>query len=237
MRNAEDPHTPSKDELEVAMTLAAVLWDMDGTLVDTEPLWAAARARLASHYGIPWTEADAKYFVGKPMPLSAEEMRRRGVDIPADRIIDELVQEVLDGLKIEIVWRPGARELVASLADAGIPCALVTMAYSPVAFYVAAQTHPSAFEAVVAGDHITLGKPHPEPYLRAAAALGVDAAECIAIEDTENGALSAQAAGMPVLVVPSVGRIVGGDGRLLSESLAGFDAERLRAVHRELHAT
>ena len=114
---------------------AAVLWDMDGTLVDTEPFWIQARADLAAEYHVPWNDADAAFFIGKPLPVSAAAMRNRGVPLAEPELIDRLVQHVLDTIRDRIPWRPGAQELLTRLAQARIPCALVTQAFRPVAGY------------------------------------------------------------------------------------------------------
>ena len=202
---------------------AAVLWDMDGTLVDTEPLWMAAQAEIAREAGIVWTEADAHDSVGSAMPATAAVLQGRGVPGTVDEIVDRLVDRVVAALEIEIPWLPGARRLLAELAAASVPCALVTMAYSPVANRVAA-TAGTAFAAVVAGDHVTQGKPHPEPYLRAAHALGVDPGACVAVEDSLNGTRSAQAAGVrEVVVVPGVVTVPPAPGRRHVDSLSDLD--------------
>mgnify|MGYP000353494247 FL=1 len=209
---------------------SAVLWDMDGTLVDTEPSWIRARADLAAEYNVPWSDADAAFFVGKPLPLSAAEMRSRGVPLAEPDLIDRLVHQVLDDIRDRIPWRPGAQELLARLAHARIPCALVTQAFRPVAEFIAESAGPGAFFKVVAGDDVTQGKPHPEPYLTAAALLGIRPGDCLAIEDTDTGAASAVAAGMTVLVIPHLGAVPGGPSRSTRETLAGITVDDLRSL-------
>ena len=209
---------------------SAVLWDMDGTLVDTEPSWIRARADLAAEYNVPWSDADAAFFVGKPLPLSAAEMRSRGVPLAEPDLIDRLVHQVLDDIRDRIPWRPGAQELLARLAHARIPCALVTQAFRPVAEFIAESAGPGAFLKVVAGDDVTQGKPHPEPYLTAAALLGIRPGDCLAIEDTDTGAASAVAAGMTVLVIPHLGAVPGGPSRSTRGTLAGITVDDLRSL-------
>lgn len=215
---------------------AAVLWDMDGTLVDTEPHWAAARASLAHEHGIPWGPADSHAFIGAPLAASAAEMRRRGLALEDDELIDQIVARALDAIRSDLRWRPGALELLTRIADAGIPCALVTMAYRPVAEFVATSAHPSAFHAVIAGDDVTRGKPHPEAYLRAAEALRVPEADCLAIEDTDVGARSAVAAGVPTLVVPNTPRLSGVAAAVTRGSLAGIGYQDLADIRGEARA-
>lgn len=216
--------------VDATPTLEAVLWDMDGTLVDTEPLWMAAQVALARQYGIPWDAEDSRNTVGKPMPVSAAVLQDRGIDLPVPTIIDRLVQEVVSAITPTVPWLPGAERILTDLATAHIPCALVTMAYSPVAQRVAAAAPKSAFRAVVAGDDVSHGKPHPDPYLHAAAALGVDPARCVTVEDSLNGARSAQAAGIPVLVVPGVIAVPPGPGIHFTPSLTDISVDSLRAL-------
>jgi HAD superfamily hydrolase (TIGR01509 family) len=207
---------------------SAVLWDMDGTLVDTEPHWMAAQRRLARDHDVEWTDADAHATVGKPMPVSAGMLQDSGIDRPVEQIIDILVDQVVDAISPRIPWLPGAERLLGDLADAGIPCALVTMASSPVAHRVAAAAPGNAIRAVIAGNDVTRGKPHPEPYLQAAAKLGVSPADCVAIEDSLNGTLSAEAAGIPVLVVPGIVSVPRAPGRTFTASLADVTVDTLR---------
>ncbi len=213
-------------------TPVAVMWDMDGTLVDTEPGWMRARARLADEHGVAWSDDDAVSFVGRSMTESAERMRARGVDLEPSVLIDRLVRDVLDELQREVPWRPGARELLADLANAGVPCALVTMAYRAVAQFVAAQAHPTAIGAIVAGDDVENGKPSPDAYLKAATALHVDPGDCVAIEDSETGATSAASAGMRVLVVPHLVPVAVGEGRVFRDTLTEVQVKDLAVLTR-----
>jgi beta-phosphoglucomutase-like phosphatase (HAD superfamily) len=213
-------------------TPSAVLWDMDGTIVDTEPLWMTAQRELAASVGVAWSEDDAHSTVGKAMPVSADLMRAKGVDLPADVIIDRLVESVAAAVNRHVPWLPGAYELLANLAWASVPCALVTMAYSPVARIVAATAPPKSLQVVLAGNDVGRGKPHPHPYLEAARLLGVDPKKCVAIEDSLNGALSAESAGMPVLVVPSTVKVPPGPRRNFTDSLSTVTLKDLSDISR-----
>lgn len=178
---------------------AAVLWDLDGTLVDTEPLWFGAEFDLAAEVGGTWTLDDAHALIGSDLMASGEVLRRHhGTDRSAAEIVDYLVERVVAGLRAGPVWRPGARELVAALHDAGVPQALVTMSYEPIATPIA---EALGLDVRITGDRVSAGKPHPEPYLAAARALQVDPRDCVAIEDSPTGAASATAAGCRVLAV------------------------------------
>lgn len=208
---------------------AAVLWDLDGTLVDTEALWMDAEHELAESYGKAWTQEDGLKLVGNSLYESGVYIQKRlEIDMEPDEIVDYLVERLARRLREEeIVWRPGARELIEALHLEGIPLAMVTMSYAVIAEPIAA-TLP--FGAVVTGDAVTHGKPHPEPYLKAAELLGVDPAECIAIEDSGTGATSANAAGCQVLVVPHFVNVPDAPRRTQVPTLEGVTLADIRAL-------
>jgi HAD superfamily hydrolase (TIGR01509 family) len=181
---------------------AAVLWDMDGTLVDTEPYWLQAESDLVHAAGGVWTPEDGLQLVGSGLERSALILQSRGVTLDVDQIITTLTNRVRAQIADSVPWRPGARELLKELRDAGIPTALVTMSRRQMALEVAASLGFVGFDVVIAGDDVVNAKPHPEPYLTAAAQLGVDIADCVALEDSEPGVASAVAAGARVFAVP-----------------------------------
>jgi HAD superfamily hydrolase (TIGR01509 family) len=213
---------------------AAVLWDMDGTLVDTEPYWIEAEHEVVAEHGGVWTEDDAHALVGNPLLVSAEYLRTRGgVDLPAEEIVELLIDRVVDDVRRRVPWRPGVRELLEEMAGQGIPCALVTMSYARLARAVTDQLPPGTFAAIVTGDEVRHGKPHPEPYLTAAARLGVRPEECLAIEDSPTGAASAAAAGTAVVAVPCVVPVPPGPGHLVVPTLRGRRTAELYALATE----
>ncbi len=214
----------------MALARWAVLWDMDGTLVDTEPHWMAAQRRLAHDFGVDWSDADNRTVVGKSMDAVAQALQHRGVDQPVPTIIDALVGHVAESIRGRIPWLPGATRLLAELATAGVPCALVTMAHSPIPQLVASSAPRNVFGAVVAGGDVAQGKPHPEPYLKAAALLDVEVTQCVAVEDSPSGTRSAEAAGLPVVVIPGVVAVSHSPGRHVAASLADLSVARLRAI-------
>jgi HAD superfamily hydrolase (TIGR01509 family) len=210
---------------------AAVLWDMDGTLVDTEPYWIDAEYALAERYGGTWSREHALNLVGNDLIESGRYIREHmGIDLEPSLIVEELLDRVIASVERSVPWRPGAVELLASLQEHGVPCALVTMSYRRFAGPVLAALPEGTFAAVVTGDAVLRGKPHPEPYLKAARALGVDPADCLAIEDSNTGARSAEAAGCTVLVVPNHVPVLEGERRIFSESLAGHTAGSLPGI-------
>lgn len=205
--------------------IAAVLWDLDGTLVDTEPLWIEAERELATSHGKFWSEADGLALVGNSLIESGRYIQNRlELDMTPEEIVDYLVVRLAAKTQGPIDWRPGARELIAALHARGVPLALVTMSYRPIAAPIAAQF---PFDAVVTGDAVTHGKPDPEPYLRAAELLGVEPEECVAIEDSDTGADSANAAGCHVVAVPHLVTITPAPRRTLVATLAGLSPDDL----------
>jgi HAD superfamily hydrolase (TIGR01509 family) len=181
---------------------AAVFWDMDGTLVDTEPYWLSAETRLVESYGGVWKQADGLQLVGSSLERSAIILQSRGVRLGTGEIVSVLTDRVLEQIDDAVPWRPGARELLASLKEAGVPSALVTMSIGRMAQRVASAVGFDAFDAVVSGDMVAEGKPAPDCYLLAAETLGVDPRRSVAIEDSEYGVAAAVAAGMATIAVP-----------------------------------
>lgn len=206
----------------------AVLFDMDGTLVDTEPVWWAAERALVEAHGGVWTDSQAMALVGNQLEVSAEVLRREGgVDLPVRELIEVLGAQVGAELRRDPRWRPGAHELLTGLAERGVPLALVTMSWRSMADAMLAHLPDGLFDVVVTGDACERGKPHPEPYLRAAAALGVEPARCVAVEDSPTGLASAEAAGVPAIAVPHVVALPEGPGRTVVPTLAGVAPEDL----------
>lgn len=214
---------------------AALLWDMDGTLVDTEPCWFAAEHALVAAHGTSWTDADASSLVGNDLLTSARVLiERGGVDLPPQRIVEILSADVRDQVLADPPWRPGALELLAEAHDAGLPCALVTASWRTLVDAVLGALPAATFAAVVTGDEVTHGKPHPEPYATAAAALGLEPSRCLALEDSDNGLRSALAAGVPAVGITNHVPLPSGPGApaglVVVDTLEGLDLAALLAL-------
>jgi len=204
---------------------AAVLWDMDGTLVDTEPYWTLAELTLAARYRGTWSAERSLEVVGFDLLDAARHMREQmGIDLAPELIVEEMLDDVIAQVEREVPWRPGSRELLSSLGEAGVPCALVTMSYARFVKPILDGLPPGTFDTVVTGDAVARGKPHPEPYLTAARDLDVLAGECLAIEDSDTGATSAAAAGCTVLCAPLHVTVPPGPRRVFTDSLVGLAA-------------
>lgn len=184
---------------------AALLIDMDGTIVDSEPYWIEAEHQLVADHGGVWGPEDAHSIVGFDLLDAAEELRvRGGVDMEPAAIVEWLLDRVIAKCAEELPWRPGARELLTQASEAGVPCVLVTMSWRRFADAVLAAAPAGVFVGSVTGDEVANGKPSPDPYLQAAALLGVDPGECIALEDSPTGVASAVAAGCITVAIPHV---------------------------------
>ena len=213
---------------------AAVLWDFDGTLVDTEPLWFAAEGAFIESHGGTWSEELAHELIGSALTDGANKLldalRSEGIepDVETDDVVAELIDSVLasvvDG---DYTWRPGARELLLGLRDRGIRCGLVSMSFRRMLETVAAELPEDTFEVIVPGDEVERGKPHPDPYLDAAAALGVDITDCIVMEDSPTGAKSGVASGAAVVAIPNLVPVAPGGRSVVLETLDGIGPDEL----------
>ena len=217
--------------------LQAVLWDMDGTIVDTEPYWIQAEKDLVHSYGGSWTDSDAEAMIGQALTYSAGLLQNAGVRLGIRDIIDRLIGAVVEQVRREVPWRPGARELLAELAEAGTPCVLVTMSETILAEEVCSRLPAGTFSFLVTGDMVRQGKPHPEPYQlafdRLAAHIpGLAKDRVVAIEDSFPGVTSARAAGLVTLGVPHFLPLPPDDSRHEWDTLAGKTAADVAALVR-----
>jgi HAD superfamily hydrolase (TIGR01509 family) len=208
-------------------TLAAALWDFDGTLANTEPLWLEAEFDLITALGGIWSVDHADQLVGNSLIDSGSYILNTigRHDLSPAWVVDELLDRVIEAmLSKPIPWQPGALDLLGSFAAAGVPCALVSASYRVLLDAALTQLPRETFQASVAGNEVRHGKPHPEPYETAAAALRVDSRHCVVFEDSITGARSGNAAGALVITVPSRVPIPPAPRRRQVTSLAELDA-------------
>jgi HAD superfamily hydrolase (TIGR01509 family) len=219
--------------------LQAVLFDMDGTLVQTEEYWGEAMFALAHRLGGRLSAEARERTVGTSMPVSMAILYadlgigRSEEEFCADArwVEDETARLMADGVS----WRPGARELIAAVRDAGLTTALVTTTPRRVADLVLPRIGELApgvpsFDVTVCGDEVAARKPDPAPYRQAMAALGVGPQRSVVIEDSQAGASAGLAAGCAVLAVPSMQPVEPAPGLVLRESLVGVDVDVLTQV-------
>ena len=220
--------------------MRAVLFDMDGTLVDSEKLWDIALQELYVRLGGVLTPDVRAATVGG----SAESVIRlvfADLGLPPEpeemaAVADWLHEITGDLFDAGLPWCAGARELLDELAGASVPMALVTNTRRALTERALNSIGRHYFTASVCGDEVPRGKPAPDPYRQAAALLGFDPAHCLAIEDSVTGTASAESAGCPVLVVPNDVEVPGGPRRRHITSLAGVGAAELRKIFAELNS-
>lgn len=218
--------------------LAAVLWDMDGTLLDSEKLWDIAVRELAVELGTEMTDEVRHALVGASGPNALRILfDGLGVDPTTEALreaADFLERRVGDLMTGPIPWRPGAADALALVRAAGLPSALVTNTIRSLTEFGLDTLGRHHFDVSVCGDEVAEGKPAPDPYLRAAELLGVDPRHCVAVEDSPTGARAATAAGCAVIVVPCEVPEPDGPGRVLRESLIGLTVDHLHQALRRV---
>jgi len=222
---AHDPRPPRRPA-----ALRAGLVDMDGLLVDSEPLWFEVERAVMARLGGQWGEADQRALIGGSLDRTVSWLLAKAA-APASRedvarwLVAEMAALILArGLPLQ----PGAGPLLAALDAAGVPCALVTASSRAIMDAVLTVTGLS-FDVTVCGEDVRRGKPDPEPYLLAAARLGVPAAGCVVLEDSPTGIAAARAAGCPVIAVPSV-PVPPRPGLITVDSLEEVGFDRLEGI-------
>lgn len=213
----------------------AVLWDMDGLLVDSEPLWTVAQHELAARFGGVFTPAMKAAIVGTRLDVSAPLL----LELLGRPVTDGAVAETGEWLLARMVQlfarplplQPGAAALLAAVDEAGIPQALVSSSYRVLVDAVLAHG-VGPFATTLAGDEVVRAKPDPEPYLTAAARLEVDPARCAVLEDSPAGIAAGEAAGCAVVAVPSLAAVVVAPGarRLVVDRLTDVLLADLQAL-------
>lgn len=217
---------------------AAVLFDMDGTLVDSEKVWDVALRELAERAGGRLSEHARHAMIGTSMGTSMQILREDldQPDRPEEPDVAWLTSRVFGLFREGLVWRPGAAELLRAVKLAGLPTALVTSTGRLLVEAALDTLGRENFDVVVCGDEVGMPKPDPEPYRTAAALLGVPVEECVAIEDSPTGVASALASGAVVLAVPAELELPPTDRVHLRRSLVGVDPAYLASllISREL---
>jgi HAD superfamily hydrolase (TIGR01509 family) len=213
--------------------LGAVLWDMDGLLVDTEPAWTVAEVELAAELGGVWNDQLKAAIVGTRLDVAIPtilEHYGKSLDL-ADWASAWLLDRMVTLFARGPATLPGVNDLLSALRAAGVPVALVSSSYRVLVDAVLIGGL-GPFDVTISGDEVEHGKPHPEPYLTAALRLGVDPASCVVLEDSVAGVLSGEAAGCGVLAVPSVPgvQVLSGPRTLVRDSLLGVDLDLLRSL-------
>ena len=216
---------------EHAEPLDAVLFDMDGLLVDSEPQWFAAETRTVQALGAQWGRPQQVDLLGSNLEFAAAYMiEHSGSDATVESVMQMLLDHMTDQLADGVTFRPGALELLESVSRAGIPTALVTSSVRVHVEAVVRHLPEPGFAHIITADDVTRLKPHPEPYMTAIRALGADPSRTVVLEDSPTGVAAAEAAGCAVVAVPSVVAIEHGERRTVVPSLVGLTVDDLRSL-------
>ncbi|MDT0451307.1 HAD family hydrolase [Streptomyces hesseae] len=222
---------PAVDTRSAPSALQAVLLDMDGTLVDTEGFWWEVESAVFAELGHQLLEEWREVVVGGPMTRSASFLiKATGAKIALAELSALLNTRFAQMIGQGVPLMPGARRLLAELAAHRVPTALVSASHREIIDRVLHSLGPEHFTLTVAGDELARTKPHPDPYLLAAARLGAEPARCAVVEDTMTGVTAAEAAGCRVVAVPSVASIPAAAGRTVVGSLEEVDLSFLRGL-------
>jgi HAD superfamily hydrolase (TIGR01509 family) len=208
-----------------------VLFDMDGTLIDSEPIWFDTEVAILAEYGYELGRDHWVRVLGQPNDVAVAYLLKISAAplTPAQlnrRIEEAMAQRLGQGMEL----MPGAKELLTELDKAGIPTALVSASSRRIVDACLASIGPDHFRFTVSGDDVTRGKPHPEPYLRAAQLLGAQPRHCVVVEDSPNGSASGAAAGCRVVAIPHAATIPPHPLITMAESMAGVTLDTLRAL-------
>jgi HAD superfamily hydrolase (TIGR01509 family) len=223
-------------------SLKGVLWDLDGTVVDSEPAWFAAEQALVESFGGAWSVRQSLELTGSDLNHTAAVLRQSGVDMETKELVGALTEMVAERVLASQPWRPGICQILAECRAAGLACALVSMSWRRFTWAVAGLL-PGTFAAVISGDDVSCGKPNPEAYLLGAAKLGLEPSDCVAVEDSRTGVASALAAGVPTIAVPNPppgepnpSQIAPAPGLTILRSTEEITLELLYQVHSENQA-
>ncbi|MGD9622703.1 HAD family hydrolase [Mycolicibacterium sp.] len=211
--------------------LRGVLFDMDGTLTDSERIWTAALHEMAADLGGQLSPAARVRMLGQSLGRVVE-MLHAETGAPGDREATRrsVLGKVEDEMQRGVPWRPGAVELLTAVRRTGLGTALVTSSPRRLVEIAIKDLGPCTFDVIICGDDVSRPKPDPQPYVMALSRLGLAAGDCVAVEDSVPGALAAQRAGLPVLVVPSVEAVPAVAGRTVVTTLRGQSVDSLRSI-------
>jgi HAD superfamily hydrolase (TIGR01509 family) len=209
----------------------AVLFDMDGTLIDSEPIWFDTEIAILADYGYVLGREHWAKVLGQANEVAVRYLLEvSGVPLTPRQLNERIEETMTERLGAGIELMAGAKELFTELEAAGIPCALVSASSRRVVEACLGSIGAHHFQLTVSGDDVVHNKPHPEPYLTAARLLGVDPARCAVIEDSPNGSRSGAAAGCRVLAVPHAAPIDPHPLISVADSLTEVDLATLRAL-------
>ena len=206
----------------------AVLWDMDGTLIDSEPIWAEEESKLMSEYGVVWKEADSIACLGGPISRLDAYMRNLvEEELEPNVLANKLVARMAERLRTDTKFAPGAYELLSQFRTAEIPMALVTASNRGIMDSVLSSFDEKYFQVAICSEDVAFSKPDPESYLLAAKSLDVNIERCLVIEDSLTGMRAARDSGAYLLGINPHSSFEANDRSLFLNGLAGISMEYL----------
>jgi HAD superfamily hydrolase (TIGR01509 family) len=215
------------------VTFPAIFFDMDGTLVDTEPYWLIAERSLMAEFGHEWSLEDQKHCLGGPLPRVGAYMFELAKSESPEFFVRELVDRVESQFFAGLNFMPGARELMEEIYAAGIPMGLVSASPRNLVDATLRSLDHDYFIVSISSNEVSESKPNPESYLKAAAALGVEIGDCLILEDSRPGIAAAQASGALVLAIPHLVEVAEHPRTLVVDSLVDLNLEDVATMMHE----
>jgi HAD superfamily hydrolase (TIGR01509 family) len=210
---------------------AAVFFDMDGLLIDSEPTWFQAEVDLVASWGFELGPEHYPNVLGKPIEASTAYLRELcGGPLSAEEFGEGVERAMIERLRDGVVMMPGAKQLLADLVAADVRVALVSASSRRIVEASLPSIGAHHFHFTVTADDVEKSKPDPDPYLRAAALMGVDPAHCVVLEDSPTGVAAAHAAGCQVIAVPHAVPVEARERVTLVKSLIHVDLDTLRSL-------
>ena len=219
----------------IATEFEAIFFDMDGTLINSEPQWMLAETELMAEYGHAWTIEDQRYCLGGPLTKVGIYMSKLAGSVESPEFFhEELVRRTIRAFEQEIEYMPGAFELLMESIEAGIAVGLVTASPAPMMRATLSRFPEGLFNVTISGDDVALTNPSPECYILAAKTLGVNIENCIILEDSITGVAAASASGAFVIAIPHLVSIEESPRLKVLQTLDGITVERLKRIYRSI---
>ena len=208
--------------------MSALLFDMDGTVIDSEPLWLESEIEIMTSLGFNWDAQDQLNCLGGPMDRTEKYMQERSGHIkPYGYFRDSLHEIMQEKLVSKLQLIPNALELILESRRFGLKTALVTASGRDLMNIALKKFPEGCFDARVSRDDVTNTKPNPEPYIRAASLLNVDITKCIVFEDSQTGVQSGLEAGAQVIGIPHMIELIPHSNLRVVNSLSDISLEKL----------
>ena len=208
--------------------MSAILFDMDGTLVDSEPLWLEAEIEVMESVGCNWTQEDQLLCLGGPRERTESIMQERSKGVkPIGFFGDQLDLIMARKLKEELSLIPNALEIISECRDYGLKVALVTASGGVLMNNVLLRFPEDFFDTTVCADDVVKSKPDPAPYLLAAQKLEVDITKCVVVEDSITGVTSGLASGAQVIGIPHLVNLPVNDNLRIVKALSDLSLSKL----------